>query len=265
MNKQKLLVLGLVAVGIVLIGVVVFTAVQGLVFPTSEEAGVSFRTIESDRPEGSTCLNNPGEVGLAKELINIRENIVVVGGGTNPMPDAEWADYRPRLPWIKNINRNTLFSDSCFYRSPTAPVDCEGEACRIERDISGYSWVELSLVDAQDCVATGDAECTANGVDPGAVSITVTRKCHQIIFTDEIYELVDPAGNRYVMHAIDADTPDVNPTLPDGWTLARVALSEPLEILPFGGGDNCYHNVVRDHLGQGYHQYVFVDDQYPAP
>jgi len=90
-------------------------------------------------------------------------------------------------------------------------------------------------------------------------------KCHQLTWEDEIYELVDPAGNRYVIQATETGTPDLNVTLPEGWTLTLVTLEEPLEILPHGGGNNCYHNVLRDHLGQTYHQYVFVDDQYPSP
>lgn len=100
-------------------------------------------------------------------------------------------------------------------------------------------------------------------VDPGAIDVKVISKCHHVIFEDEIYELADPAGNRYVMHATDTGTPDLNASIPAGWTLARVELDEPLEIMPFGGGDNCFHNVLRDNLGQGYHQYVFARESYP--
>jgi hypothetical protein len=50
---------------------------------------------------------------------------------------------------------------------------------------------------------------------------------------------------------------------PDGWALAKVTLDEPLEVLPFGGGDDCYHNVLRDNFGQGYHQNVFAQENYP--
>ncbi|MEM7134400.1 MAG: hypothetical protein AAF702_49480 [Chloroflexota bacterium] len=41
------------------------------------------------------------------------------------------------------------------------------------------------------------------------------------------------------------------------------SLDEPVEVLPFGGGDHCYHNVMHDNLGQGYHQYVFAGGTYP--
>ncbi len=64
-------------------------------------------------------------------------------------------------------------------------------------------------------------------------------------------------------HETEGETPDLNPALPEGWTLDRVELDEPLDILPFGGDDACFHNVVRDNLGQGYHQYVFAYDSYP--
>ncbi|MEM7798305.1 MAG: hypothetical protein AAF633_03865 [Chloroflexota bacterium] len=84
-----------------------------------------------------------------------------------------------------------------------------------------------------------------------------------MIYEDEIYDLVDPSGNRYVMHATAGDAPNLNPGLPNGWTLSRTVLEEPLEILPFGGGDHCFHNVLRDALGQGYHQYDFAKASYP--
>ena len=87
-------------------------------------------------------------------------------------------------------------------------------------------------------------------VDPGAISVTVASKCHQIIFTGEIHDLADPEGNRYVMHATVTGTPNLDVALPDGWTLEYVVIDEPLEVLPFGGGDNCFHNVLRDNLAQ---------------
>jgi len=264
--SRKTLILGggILAVAVVVIVVAVLLTLRDLTsFPTSEEAGISFETIASTRPVDSTCLNEAGEAGLAKELVNLRERVVVVGAEPNLMPDDMWADYSPRFPWQKNINRNTLFDDHCFYRSPGVPVDCTGDECTIMRELDGYTWLELSAIEAQDCLPTPDAGCSADSVEPGAISITVTSKCHQIIFTNEIYELVDPAGNHYVMHATDTGTPDLNAAIPDGWTLTRIELDEPLEVLPFGGGDNCYHNVLRDNLGQGYHQIFFAETQYP--
>jgi hypothetical protein len=33
--------------------------------------------------------------------------------------------------------------------------------------------------------------------------------------------------------------------------------------LPFGGEDDCCHNVLRHYLGHVYHQFVFADNTYP--
>jgi hypothetical protein len=44
----------------------------------------------------------------------------------------------------------------------------------------------------------------------------------------------------------------------------KVILKEPLIISPFGGGNECYYNIVGDNLGQGYHQYIFSDKFYPT-
>ncbi len=267
MNRRNIII-GIVVIvtGIVLAA---FFVLQSLIitFPTSEEAGVSFQTVASVRPEDSACFGGTGEVeGIAKELISTEDFVVVIAFGDSPISDEAWADYSPSSPYRKNINRDTLFNDHCFYRSPDAPLDCEGETCRVMRELDDYKWMELSKVESQDCFANEGAGCASSGVDAGAVSATVTRKCHQIIFEDEIYDLVDPAGNRYVMHATAGDAPDLNAEgLPEGWTLERVELGEPLEVLPFGGGANCFHNVMRDNLGQGYHQYIFAADTYPAP
>ncbi|MEI8093714.1 MAG: hypothetical protein WCG80_05840, partial [Spirochaetales bacterium] len=65
----------------------------------------------------------------------------------------------------------------------------------------------------------------------------------------------------YVMHATETGTPNLNVTLPAGWSLEKVDLAEPLVITPSQGG---YYNILGDCLGQGYHQYVFADAFYPA-
>ncbi len=260
MTKRNILIGGLIIIAA--IGLYNFLQLRSLTsFPTSEEAGVSFQTIQSSRPEDGECLNESDSAGLAKELINLETRTVIVGLGEGSMPDDEWAAFEPSLPVAKNINRNLLFDSDCFYRSPGAPVDCEGEACRIREEFEGYAWMALSIIDSQDCLPAGEADC--GKPDPGVISVTVTRKCHQLIYEDEIYELADPAGNRYVMHATETGRVYLNAAIPDGWTLEKVSLDEPLEVLPFGGGDNCYHNVMRDNSGQGYHQYVFARETYP--
>lgn len=263
MNKRNFII-GAVLLLVVAAFFVVRQIQDSLTFPTSIEAGISFQTIQSTLPENSGCLNKAGEAGLAKELINLGEGLVVVGAGDTAMPDDVWVDYSPQRPWQKNTDRHTMFSDSCFYRSPNAPADCQGDDCRIDIEMGGYSWVELSIINSQDCLPSADAGCSLLAIEPGAIDVKVISKCHQIIFENEIYELADLAGNRYVMHATETGEPDLNAAIPDGWTLEKVTLDEPLEILPFGGRGACYHNVLRDNLAQGYHQYVFAEDTYPT-
>lgn len=82
------------------------------------------------------------------------------------------------------------------------------------------------------------------------------------MFADSIYQLTDNKGNYYVMHATETGKPDTTVNLPIGWSLKKVILNEPLIISPFGGGNECYYNIVGDHLGQGYHQYIFADKFY---
>ncbi len=266
MNKRNIIIGGVIIIAIIAaIGLYNVLQLRNFQFPTAAEAGVSFQTIPSIRPEGSTCLNQErGEKdGKAKELMNLDTRLVVIGFGDNAIPNSQWADYKPSLPWAKNIDRHMTVDSSCIYRSPTAPADCEGAECRDSQEIAGYEWVDLAIVHSQDCLPTADAGCTATEIPPGALDVKVMSKCHILVWEDEVYELVDPAGNSYVMQATATGTPDLNVTLPEGWTVTLVTLEEPLEIPPHGGGDNCYHNVLRDHLGQTYHQYVFAGETYP--
>jgi len=55
-----------------------------------------------------------------------------------------------------------------------------------------------------------------------------------------------------VMHATEIDTPNLDVVLPKGFKLEKVKLDEPLIIAPFGDKEDCYFNIVGDHLGQGF-------------
>ena len=76
--KKKNLIIGGIIVLLVIAGLVVYGKIQDMMtFPTSVEAGISFQTIQSSIPENSGCLNEAGEAGLAKELIN--ESLIMIG------------------------------------------------------------------------------------------------------------------------------------------------------------------------------------------
>ncbi|TAE59951.1 MAG: hypothetical protein EAZ89_01945 [Bacteroidetes bacterium] len=235
-----------------------------LSFPTSSEIGLSFSTQASVLPDSLVCLNSKQGSGFAKELMNPKEKLVVISGGTNPIPEGEWESFNPPGFWQKNIDRFVLFQSSCFYRSPGRPVACKDAECQSIVEISDYTWIGLADIVAVDFVPEEDNSGNPQKTAPGELSLKVIAKCHILTYENEIYDLTDPKGNHYVMHATETGTPDLNVTLPEGWTLSKVTLTAPLEVTPRGGGDECYHVIVGDHLGQGYHQYVFVDDIYPA-
>jgi len=97
----------------------------------------------------------------------------------------------------------------------------------------------------------------------GHLLVKVIKKCQVVCFAKEIYQLSDGKGNLYVVHATETGQPDLNVNLPQGWTLKKIAISKPLIITPFGEKDDCYFNIVGDHLGQGYHQYKYASSYYP--
>jgi len=145
-------------------------------------------------------------------------------------------------------------------RSPNAKPDCEDKKCIIEREIKGYSWIELADPIAIDFIPK---ETDTMKPEEGHLTVKVIKKCQVIVFEDEIYEMSDGKGNKYVMHATETGTPNLNVKLPLGYSIKRVQLDRPLVIVPFGDKGDCYLNIVGDHLGQGYHQYKYATEYYP--
>lgn len=224
---------------------------------TATEVGLCFSTEPSRLPDSL----NWREIGFAKELINQKEKVVIISGGNNPLPLKDWDDFKAFYPNKKNIDRNILFKKTAFYRSPNTDVNCKGIDCIKQREYKGYTWIEIAKPVCVDFVG-GKTEI----IKPkkGHLVIKTVQKCQAVMFTDSIYQLTDNRGNFFVMHATETGKPDTTVLLPKFWNLKKVMIKEPLIIKPFGGGNNCYFNILGDHLGQGYHQYVFADKFYPT-
>ena len=263
MKRQTwFIMLGVLVAIVVVSGVAGYAWFQSLIAPKPLE--ISYATVQTLMPDGASCAGgNEDSPGVAKEILNLETDYIYVAGGTNPMPDDVWANYGFRIPLLKNSTRSLMFNGSCFFRSPNAPADCEGEACFSIDEIEGYTWLNLTQVTGQSCFPDASG-CRADVVDPGYISVNTIAKCHRVVFDGPtIYELSDGKGNLYVMHATATGTPDLTATLPEGWTLTERTIDESLVLLPFGGGEDCYYNVVRDNLVQSYHQYAYSGDTYP--
>lgn len=224
--------------------------------PTAAEAGLRLDT----RPEKTPEDMHWTRVGKAHELISVKELVVVVGGGARPISDADWEKYRPPLPWMKNIERNLLFTDTFFIRSPYTPEDAAASERYTVREISGHTWIELAQPVAVDFVPAGQKTDILRPA-PGHLAIKTIRKPQILRFSGSICQLTDGRGNLYVMHATETGTPRMDAALPAGWTLRKMDLAQPLVIAPSQGG---YYNIVGDCLGQGYHQYAFAAPTYPG-
>lgn len=256
-----------IGVGVIVViaaaaGLLTLNYIRGLTAP--QPLTISYATVPTAKPAGAGCIGDGASPGIAKEFFNLETNDIYVAGGDNAMPDDVWTGYSFRLPFVKNSTRNLLFDGSCFFRSPDLPADCAGDACFTIETLFDYSWLKLTTVVGDACYPD-PAGCSGQTVQPGYVSISTIAKCHEISYNGPtIYELADGTGNRYVMHATATGTPDLDTVrLPTGWTLTAVEIDEPLVVLPFGGGDSCYYNIVRDHLVQSYHQIAYASATYP--
>lgn len=268
MTRTRLMAMGGVLLLLLIAAAIAFWwYIQQLSAPKALE--ISYVTVQTPMPTGASCVGRDAEgeaesPGIAKEILNLATDDIYIAARPNPMPDDVWAGYRFQLPLLKNSTRNLLFQGSCFFRSPDVAADCRGDACFTLETLVDYSWLKLTTVMGNTCYPD-TAGCKGDQVAPGYVSINTIAKCHRMVFDGPaIYELVDGQGNRYVMHATATGVPDVTgPTLPPGWTLTERLLDTPLVLLPFGGGDACYYNVVRDNLVQAYHQFAYAGDRYP--
>ncbi len=263
MKRQTLLIVLAVLAVIVIAGVgLALTYVQSLT--SLPPLTIRFSTAQTLMPEGAVCAGGREDSpGVAKEILNLENNVIYVAGGTNPMPDDVWAETHFRLPLLQNSTRNLMFDGSCFFRSPGADPACEEQSCFIIEELVGYTWLALNDVVGQECFPDPNG-CSGDVVNPGYVSITTIDKCQRIVYDGlTIYELRDDVGNAYVMHATATGTPDLFPTLPTGWTLTERQIEAPLVLLPAGASEACYYNIVRDNLVQSYHQFIYAEDQYP--
>jgi hypothetical protein len=224
---------------------------------TAKEVGLYFSTAKSTLPD----TLNWKKIGFAKELFNPKEMIVIISGGSNPIPLDKWDEFKPSFPYRKNIDRYLLFQQTAFYRSPNTDVNCKGADCIKERKYKNYSWLEMAK---PICVDYVGGKTDIIKPEKGHLVIKTIQKCQTIMFADSIFQLTDNKGNYFVMHATETGKPDTTAILPSGWTLKKVILKEPLIISPFGAANECYYNIIGDHLGQGYHQYIFASAVYPS-
>ncbi len=127
---------------------------------------------------------------------------------------------------------------------------------------SAAAKVSYAKIDSADCVPSA-SQCEATGAKAGGLFVVVTEKCHELVFEGEVIFLQGPNGEKAVMHATSDGNPTTDVPLPAGWSLNRQTLAAPLTLHPFGGGDGCFYNVIRDSKLQSYHQFEYASPRYP--
>ena len=231
--------------------------------PDIEASGISYPTTPSLEVPANIQWVVPSS---AKEIINNDDYKVYLGAGPQSMPDNVWDTYEFDALWSKNLDRFLHIDSTALLSSPNAPYNCQGIGCFTPMQYLGYSWIELAQTVANTYVPclTEELDLELREVPEGHFEVSTIKKCQVLQFTDEIYQLTDNNGNYYVMHATENGVQTTNVSLPQDWTLELVSLNEPLIITPFGNEGDCYFNILVDHLGQGYHQYMYADDVFPS-
>lgn len=204
-------------------------------------------------------------------------------GGTNPITEQQWQDYDPPTGYTKNTTRYLQFQESMYITSPGYP---NGVTTYIETE-DGYTWGLISNVvnamwpyDDDMYPGTQNNPFLAGNVvtapDAGGLKVTANYKAQQMKFyacengvapgTPGAvpilrYFIIDPWGNKYIMHASDYSTPSAvtlafeQAVLPNGWTKSPEYLTEDFILYPAQGVGNTYeYNLVRDNENNTYHQ-----------
>lgn len=218
--------------------------------------------------------NEGGEApGTALEIQNELTGTIYRDGGDDPIPRDVWDMLDTDLPgpFVKNSTRNLLFQETEFLESPSASED--GELIFI--DYLGYTWLELA-----QAVAAGLYQGNGMGmpfesgfpvIGPGEATVSIIDKPQTLTFSDPTaYILTDEWGNRYVMHATAAESPEelaalvATVELPAGWTVAETALPEPLAIAPSDSEAGAFYVIIRDNTDNAYHQFDFSGAAQPT-
>ncbi|MGZ9899284.1 hypothetical protein [Shewanella gaetbuli] len=236
--------------------------------PTIKKAGVSFDTTLIEVPKNTPWVSYED----AFEMINPFTMTVVFEDAAfpvseNPIPAEAWPEFKKPLPWIKNIKRNLQFDGAFMVGSPSVyksgqVSETDFESNLVFLEIGGYTWMELAIVEAVTAYP-GGVKPSGQIPEPGQVIFQTVVKPQVNRWDDVIYQMTDGKGNYFVMHAtatIDGE-PSLDVELPEGWTLERIEIDEPLIITPTVDG---YYNIVMDNLGQGYHQYIYADDVFSS-
>lgn len=256
-------------VGIVALLATALIVVRNLMsIPTMEQSGLSFDTTLLEVPENTPWVSYED----AFEMINPTTMTVVFEDAThpvseNPISAEQWSKFKGPLPWRKNIKRNIQFDGAFMVGSPSVyktgnASDTDFESNLVFLEIDDYTWMELAIVEAAT-VYPGGGKPSGQIPEPGKVIFQTVVKPQINRWDDEIYQMTDGKGNYFVMHATATEDgePSLDVELPEGWTLQRVELDEPLIITPTVGG---YFNILMDNLGQGYHQYIYADDVFSS-
>lgn len=221
-----------------------------------------------------SAISLDGEAqGTALEIQNELTGTIYRDGGEDPIPRDVWDMLDTELPgpFIKNSTRNLLFQETEFLESPSATED--GELIFI--DYLGYTWLELAQ-------AVGAGLYQGNGVGmpfesgfptigPGEATVSIIDKPQTLTFSDPTaYILTDEWGNRYVMHATAAESPEdlaalvAAVELPAGWTVAETVMPEPLAITASDSEAGAFYVIIRDNTDNAYHQFDFAGTGQPT-
>ena len=190
--------------------------------------------------------------------------MVYVASEDDPMSFEEFQSTPSQVgKWKLNSPRNLQFQANCFFKSPTAPVDCTDDCVEIERikALNDTTWAALALNVCVGYFPSGDTNVELGAPPPGQIFVSPISKCQNMTFAaGKQYLLTDQFDNTYIMHASAANSSEgvadavSEAVLPEGWSIEEATLGSDLTIYPQMTDDgSCYYTIVRDSADNSYH------------
>lgn len=100
-----------------LLALIAFALSSCIGLKTAAEIGLKFSTEKSKLPD----TLNWREIGFAKELINQKDLVVVISGGTNPIPLSDWDKLKVSFPYTKTLTA-IYFSRKPLFIAPQIQI-----------------------------------------------------------------------------------------------------------------------------------------------
>jgi pimeloyl-ACP methyl ester carboxylesterase len=153
-----------------------------------------------------------GEERVGYELLEIQDDGTIWAWIAYDMTQEEFDALELPSGWLKNQPREGVPDSAQFYGSPAA------DGVLVEEEHFGFEWFHSATI----------TNLRVDLDNTGLLNATTVEKDHEIGFDpgSTLSLLVAPNGDSYVMVSRDAGRSTDDPTVPEGWAIVELVVSD---------------------------------------